>query len=287
MIETSPTTVGFYSYKGGTGRSTALANVAVYLASKGKRVGCIDLDVEAPGLNYIFRIDLGDFKYSLVSLFEENILDFERLVPKAIINIKEDSIVDKDFQKQAKELEGELFIIPAKIPGQPIEIDYKRSLLVVMEKIQYLFGEEKDLDYIFLDSSSGLGSAAGITRICSDLLLVFTRLDRQGIWGTYDWALDYSGIEVDEAPEYRIIASNVVKGDNPDLSLTINENIGTLNRNLKFLKMQRINLEIPQEAILSLEEKVIFFDEKNIQSDIKERYIELGDILLSYRSNPL
>ena len=43
--------ITFYSYKGGTGRSMALANVAWILASNGKRVLMVDWDLEAPGLH--------------------------------------------------------------------------------------------------------------------------------------------------------------------------------------------------------------------------------------------
>jgi MinD-like ATPase involved in chromosome partitioning or flagellar assembly len=46
------TTITFYSYKGGTGRSLALANAAVYLANLGFKVVAIDFDLEAPGLHY-------------------------------------------------------------------------------------------------------------------------------------------------------------------------------------------------------------------------------------------
>jgi hypothetical protein len=45
-------TITFYSYKGGVGRSLAVANLARYLASFGQRVFAIDLDLEAPGLHY-------------------------------------------------------------------------------------------------------------------------------------------------------------------------------------------------------------------------------------------
>ena len=44
----------FYSYKGGTGRSMALANIAWLLASAGRRVLVIDWDLEAPGLHRYF-----------------------------------------------------------------------------------------------------------------------------------------------------------------------------------------------------------------------------------------
>lgn len=66
MISTAEATSGkiitFYSYKGGVGRSFALANVAALLARWQFRVLCIDWDIEAPGLDHYFgssRIELG------------------------------------------------------------------------------------------------------------------------------------------------------------------------------------------------------------------------------------
>ncbi|WP_409000446.1 FxSxx-COOH system tetratricopeptide repeat protein [Streptomyces europaeiscabiei] len=47
--------ITFYSYKGGTGRTMALANTAWILASSGKRVLTIDWDLEAPGLHRFFK----------------------------------------------------------------------------------------------------------------------------------------------------------------------------------------------------------------------------------------
>ena len=48
-----PPIVSFYSYKGGVGRTTALAAVAANLARAGKRVAVVDLDLEAPGASAI------------------------------------------------------------------------------------------------------------------------------------------------------------------------------------------------------------------------------------------
>ena len=42
--------ITFYSYKGGTGRTMALANTAWILAANGYRVLAADWDLEAPGL---------------------------------------------------------------------------------------------------------------------------------------------------------------------------------------------------------------------------------------------
>lgn len=45
----------FYSYKGGVGRTFALANIAALLALWGNRVLCVDWDLEAPGLHLYFQ----------------------------------------------------------------------------------------------------------------------------------------------------------------------------------------------------------------------------------------
>src|SRR5260370_1101090 len=67
-----PKIVTFYSYKGGTGRSMALANVAWILASQGKRVLVLDWDLEAPGVHRYFYPFLVD--QDLVS--SEGVIDF-------------------------------------------------------------------------------------------------------------------------------------------------------------------------------------------------------------------
>ena len=65
-METEPFISGevitFYSYKGGTGRSMALANAACLLARRravgDRRVLVIDWDLEAPGQHYYFPLPL-------------------------------------------------------------------------------------------------------------------------------------------------------------------------------------------------------------------------------------
>ena len=47
--------VTFYSYKGGVGRTSAMANIAVLLAKQDKNVLLMDWDLEAPGLDRFFR----------------------------------------------------------------------------------------------------------------------------------------------------------------------------------------------------------------------------------------
>jgi cellulose biosynthesis protein BcsQ len=46
-----PATVAYYGFRGGAGRTIALAHVAVMLAQRGLRIAAIDFDLEAPGLH--------------------------------------------------------------------------------------------------------------------------------------------------------------------------------------------------------------------------------------------
>lgn len=52
-----PVVATFYSLRGGVGRSTALAHTARILASRGKKVVCVDMDLEAPALPVLLGCD--------------------------------------------------------------------------------------------------------------------------------------------------------------------------------------------------------------------------------------
>ncbi|WP_037574829.1 FxSxx-COOH system tetratricopeptide repeat protein [Phaeacidiphilus oryzae] len=54
------TVVTFYSFKGGTGRTMAVANIGWLLAARGYRVAVVDWDLEAPGLHRYFHPLLDD-----------------------------------------------------------------------------------------------------------------------------------------------------------------------------------------------------------------------------------
>ena len=64
--------VTFYSYKGGTGRTMALANVAWILAANGKKVLTIDWDLES-GYNlicYWFNVPYTDTDYGTITIYK-------------------------------------------------------------------------------------------------------------------------------------------------------------------------------------------------------------------------
>lgn len=68
-----PRVVSFYGFKGGVGRTTALAAFALYLSDKGKSVVVLDLDLEAPGAAAMLAtedIDLGIVDFLIESRVE-------------------------------------------------------------------------------------------------------------------------------------------------------------------------------------------------------------------------
>src|ERR1700737_3277213 len=84
--ETAGQVISFYSFKGGTGRTMALANVACLLSAQNKgRVLMIDWDLEAPGLHFFFNSklqsqfkDIGGLIDLFVDLDDASLLTSER-----------------------------------------------------------------------------------------------------------------------------------------------------------------------------------------------------------------
>ena len=70
------TIITFYSFKGGVGRTMALANIAILLANQGYKVLTIDWDLEAPGLDkYFSKLSRSNYnvKKGLIDLITESI----------------------------------------------------------------------------------------------------------------------------------------------------------------------------------------------------------------------
>ena len=84
--------VTFYSYKGGVGRSMALANLAVLLArDHNLDVIVVDWDLEAPGLHRFFGIPeekVGDGLIDYVCRYRDWILDPDGRVPEPDLSIE-------------------------------------------------------------------------------------------------------------------------------------------------------------------------------------------------------
>ena len=116
------TIVTFYSYKGGVGRSMALANVAWLLSTKyGKKVLVVDWDLEAPGLHRFFGIASKDIKVGLIDLFEEYkalLKEVKGSLPTKLVDLKQ-CFVDVPLSDGVAEFRGSMVLKDkgsAKVP---------------------------------------------------------------------------------------------------------------------------------------------------------------------------
>lgn len=57
--------ISVHSFRGGTGKSNTIADLAALLATNNKRVGVIDADIQSPGVHILFGLDVASLRYSL------------------------------------------------------------------------------------------------------------------------------------------------------------------------------------------------------------------------------
>lgn len=135
-------TFAFHSYKGGTGRTMALANCATALAQSGYNVVAIDLDLDAPGLAFKFgvedRIKAGYLDYLLTWTANErasNDLRDSRLGMLQRIAVQDDNLFS-DLQGSP---EGKLTLISA---GDVFSANYFYSVSSTQLANRYDFSDD-------------------------------------------------------------------------------------------------------------------------------------------------
>jgi hypothetical protein len=185
--------ITFYSYKGGVGRSMALANVAWLLAHKyGKKVLVVDWDLEAPGLHRFFNLGSSTIKRGLIELLNEY---------KTLLKEETDPLPQKlvDIEKYitsipvpSMEEGGSLSIIAS---GQQDELYASRVNEFDWDEfyekwhgfgfIEYLKEELKNkAEIVLLDSRTGVTDIGGICTLqLPDIVVLLFALNEQNIAG--------------------------------------------------------------------------------------------------------
>ncbi len=193
--------ITFYSYKGGTGRSMSLANVAWILASNEKKVLILDWDLEAPGLHRYFYPFLIDKEL----IASDGLIDFVwEFAVEAATRAKTGQREDSEWYKPLAELqrnaitlehdfgEGTLDFIPAGRQGPSYstrvnsfnwqEFYDKLGGGELLEESKRLLRQE--YDYILIDSRTGVSDTAGICTVqMPDSLVICFTLNNQSIDG--------------------------------------------------------------------------------------------------------
>jgi hypothetical protein len=206
--------VTFYSYKGGTGRSMALANVAWVLASNRQKVLVIDWDLEAPGLHRYFRPFLADKE--LTEPESKGLIEFVRnYAVLAATPPAEGTRSGKWYEPHAQiwkwatplrwprgpilnlDNRGEIQFVPAGRQGP----DYAERINTFDWSALYqahggdrFFQSvreqaKREFDYVLIDSRTGVSDTSGICTIqMPDILVACYTYNIQSIMGASDIA---------------------------------------------------------------------------------------------------
>lgn len=179
-----PLWVSFYSYKGGVGRSMALANLATLLARKGRRVFMIDFDLEAPGLDSFHELGVEGKKHGVVEYAYE--FQKTKVAPDIQPYVQE--------CKFPKPVRGKAWLMPS---GNKDETYNKKRAAVNWEEL-YATGLGEPFianwkaaiqriykpDYVFVDSRTGLTDVGGICTLhLPDLVVLLFGLNDQNLHG--------------------------------------------------------------------------------------------------------
>ncbi|MGV9521229.1 tyrosine-protein kinase family protein [Streptomyces griseus] len=162
-----PAIVTFYSLRGGVGRTTALAAAAQILSERGRRLLCIDMDLEAPGLATVLGCPEPREEQGVLPL----LLALER----------GDEVDIRDHVLRVNEGE-ELYCLPAGKLGREYadrlrlldpEIWYRESNNPLHQLLQLAKDSALQPDLILLDSRTGISPvAAPLLFDVSDLAVI-------------------------------------------------------------------------------------------------------------------
>jgi len=209
--------VTFYSFKGGTGRTMALANVAWILAANGMRVLIADWDLESPGLHRFFQpfldpgvgekpgivdfirryewaaMDAGIDPYTLESGSEES----RRAARDAVTHLIDEHIDGvKDYAIPLSWQFPDQGVLHFLSSGKQANGDYQMTLSALDWDNFYdnLHGGQlfdalrefmkRNYDYVLIDSRTGLSDVADICTVhLPDMVIDCFTLATQGIEG--------------------------------------------------------------------------------------------------------
>jgi MinD-like ATPase involved in chromosome partitioning or flagellar assembly len=174
----------FYSYKGGVGRSLALANVAALLAQRGHRVVLLDFDLEAPGLDTFAEFKDAKQKPGIVEYVAE--YQRTRCAPEIAPFLHPVQLPEH--------LRGKLWIMPAGCKT----VLYSHLLARIqwaelfaeaggpfVENWKLSIEQEVQPDYVLIDSRTGLTEIGGVcTTAFPDLVVLLFGLNEQNVEGT-------------------------------------------------------------------------------------------------------
>ncbi len=172
--------ITFYSYKGGVGRTFALANIAALLAKWNFRVLCIDWDLEAPGLHLYFEPWIREPEHGLVEMmsdlvskgnfkWQDYLTRVEKLSGTGELSLICAGYLDQDYFKRMQALDWDMLYA-------------EHNLGLVLEALREEW--KANYDFVLIDSRTGITDIGGICTVqLPDFLVLFATANQQSLDG--------------------------------------------------------------------------------------------------------
>ena len=226
-------TLAFHSYKGGTGKTTLIANLAALYAKKGINVCLLDFDLYAPSLGLYFK--------KKPKIYLNALLKGELDQPNGDFDVKS---LTNDLSSELG-LKGKLLVGFSSTNKEDIgEIEFQRDQKWQLKAIRrfqsfkkQLF-REHEIDCLFLDTSPGIRYWSINALALSNMLFLIMKTSDMDIAGTKKMATDiYDVLTRYGKSKYFIILnkvpdisnSNEISGDLTELTWSneLKKDIGT------------------------------------------------------------
>ncbi len=166
--------VAVQSFRGGTGKSTLVSNLAVLMAQQGKRVGIIDTDLQSPGMQMLLGLEQKSIDLTL-----NDYLWHRCALNQAAYDLSDLLLAQADLSTP-----GALYLIPASVKANDLTILQKgysqARLLEGFTEITH----DLQLDFLFVDTHSGINPATLKTIAACSSLVVLLRPDDRDDPGT-------------------------------------------------------------------------------------------------------
>lgn len=194
--------ISVHSFRGGTGKSNTVANVAALMAVDGCRVGVVDTDIQSPGIHILFGKRGSELTKTL-----NDYLWGKSAIAEAAYDVTPQAELKLDS------MPGRIFLIPSSARASEItralRDGYDARLLVrglreLVDKLQ--------LDVLIIDTHPGINEETLLSIAISHTLAVVMRPDSQDYEGT--------GITIEVARQLEV----------PNLMLVVNKTPAALNQ---------------------------------------------------------
>jgi MinD-like ATPase involved in chromosome partitioning or flagellar assembly len=192
--------ISIHSFRGGTGKSNTTANLAVVLASRGKRVAIIDTDIQSPGIHVLFGMDETSTELSL-----NDYLWGRCNLQDAAYEVTPDPVA---------QVNGHIFLIPCSIKmGEIARILKEGYNVLLLTQGLHEICASMELDYLLIDTHPGMNEETLLSIAISDELIVILRPDRQDFQGT---AVTLQVAQKLNTPKISLVVNKLLSKYNPE-----------------------------------------------------------------------